>query len=108
MDADGAWRTLPRDRIARSVSRNAAGITCLTIVYGVAIFLLTGLRGGYVPFPLLALAQGAWYFRQAGVVARWLAFQPEAVPEPPAPEEWSREPDDYLPPLARGLDAGGE
>jgi cytochrome bd-type quinol oxidase subunit 2 len=94
---------LPRYAIARSVCRNAAGIASLTVIYGVAVFLLTGLRGGFLVFPLLALLQIAWYFRQAGVIAGWLAFQQEPAPEHPAPLPWSREPADYCPPLARGL-----
>ena len=57
----------------------------------------------FLVFPLLALLQIAWYFRQAGVIARWLAFQQEPAPERPAALPWSREPTDYCPPLARGL-----
>lgn len=94
---------LPRHAVAASVSRNAAGIASLTVIYGAAVFLLTGLRGGFLVFPLLTLLQIAWYFRQAGVIARWLSFQPEPAPERPKPAAWSREPVDYCPPLARGL-----
>lgn len=94
---------MPRRAIAASVSRNAAAIASLTVIYGLAVFLLTGMRGGFVLFPLLALAQGAWYYRQAGVIAQWLSFQPEPEPERPPRPPWSREPADYCPPLARGL-----
>ena len=86
-----------------SLSRNAAGMVIWTFVYGLSAFAVTGERGGFWLFPVLCLLQGAWYFRQIGEVARWLAFQPVAADQEDAPAVWRREPDDYCPPIARGL-----
>ena len=93
---------MPADEVVRLLSKNAAGMTLLTLVYGVASFYVTGQRGGFWLFPLVALAQGAWYFRQVGQVAKWMDFQPEIEPEKRkrAPV-WRREPPDYSPPLGR-------
>jgi hypothetical protein len=93
----------PRSRVTEFVARTAASMTFLTLVYGLASLGVTGQRGGFWLFPVLALAQGAWYYRQVGEIAGWIGFQPEAM-ETEAPRGvWKREPVDYCPPLARGL-----
>jgi hypothetical protein len=66
--ADARPPGAPRADALSSVAWNAAGIASLTLVYGVAAFALTGLRGGLWLFVVLELLQGAWYFRQVGVV----------------------------------------
>ena len=85
----------------RTVARNAAGMVVLTLVYGGASFYVTGQRGGYWLFALLAVAQGAWYYRQVGQVAKWLVQQPEPVPRKDQAAAWQPEPPDYSPPLGR-------
>jgi hypothetical protein len=96
---------MDRASIVAMVARNAAGMVALTVVYGLACTGLTGERGGFWLFALLAVAQGAYYYRQTGLIARWLALQPEPAPDKRT-GEWNREPPDYSPPLARGLDGG--
>jgi len=93
----------PRDRILTSVARNAAFMVILTLVYGLAAFWITGQRGGFWLFPLLAVAQLAWYYRQVGQIASWLRFQPDVEKAEGPAHVWKREPPDYCPPLARGL-----
>jgi hypothetical protein len=100
-DRDARVATMTHERVITSLSRNAAGAALLTLIYGTASFVVTGQRGGYWLFPVICLLQGAWYFREIGRVARWLAFQPQAQGDIPA--QWEREPPDYCPPLARGL-----
>jgi hypothetical protein len=105
MRTDPKVARMDRPSVAALVARNAAGMIALTVVYGLAAAGITGERGGFWLFALLAVAQGAYYYRESGVIARWLELQPE-----PAPEvrrgEWNREPPDYCPPLARGLEGG--
>ena len=101
-DRDPKIAAMTHDRVIASLSRNAAGMVLLTLIYGVASFAVTGQRGGYWLFPVICLAQGAWYFREVGRVARWLTFQPE-VRSGVVPTVWEREPPDYCPPLARAL-----
>jgi len=96
---------MSRRALIASVARNAAGMVLLTLVYGLAAFGVTGERGGFWPFVALAVAQGAWYYREVGAVARWLGFQPEPVEEQAGAHVWRREPHDYCPPLVRGLSA---
>ncbi|MGH2693719.1 MAG: hypothetical protein ACRDJJ_02775 [Actinomycetota bacterium] len=94
---------MPRDRILTTVARNAAFMVSLTLVYGLAAFWITGERGGFWLFPLLAIAQLAWYYRQVGQIASWLVFQPDVERTEGPAHVWPREPPDYCPPLARGL-----
>lgn len=101
-DKDQKVAAMPRGRIASLVARNAAFMVVLTLVYGIAALAITGQRGGFWLFVVIAVAQGAWYYRQAGEVGRWLFFQP-AVESQERRGEWRREPVDYCPPLARGL-----
>lgn len=70
---------MTRDELLRSISRHAATIAALTLVYGLSAFLITGERDAYWLFPFLLLAQIAIYYRQVGVIESWLSFQPEFV-----------------------------
>ena len=94
---------MTRAQVVTALSRNAAGMTLLTLVYGLAAFGVTGQRGGFWLFPLMCLFQGAWYFREIGAVSRWLGFQPDTAIEVVPDAVWRREPPDYTPPIARGL-----
>lgn len=102
-DKDPKLAAKPRTQLVAIVARTAASMTFFTVLYGLAAFGVSGQRGGFWLFPLLAAAQGAWYYRQVGQVAEWLGFQPEAASDAPARGLWQREPPDYCPPLARGL-----
>lgn len=99
-DSRVAAPTTPR--VISLLSRNAAFMALLTLVYGLAAFAVTGQRGGFWLFPLVALFQGAWYYRQVGEVARWLSRQIERDESSDAgrPSDSSSR---YCPPLARGL-----
>ena len=101
--ADPKVARMSRSALVRSLARNAAAMVFWTIAYGIAAFAVTGQRGGFWFFPLLALFQGAWYYRQTGEVARWVGFQPEPEPDRGSGPVWRREPPDYTPPLLRGL-----
>lgn len=90
-------------QVVGTVARTAASMTFFTVIYGLAAFGVSGQRGGFWLFPLLALAQGAWYYRQVGEIGTWIGFQPEARSEATPRGIWQREPADYCPPLARGL-----
>ncbi|MQB01221.1 MAG: hypothetical protein GEU78_13170 [Actinobacteria bacterium] len=90
-----------RDRLASTVAWVAAGMVGLTLAYGVATFVLTGLRAGFWAFLALIVAQGLWYYRLAGDAARWLGRRP--APPAPLKPAWERGDADYTPPLARGL-----
>jgi hypothetical protein len=93
----------PRAKLVGIVARTAASMILMTLVYGLAAFGISGQRGGFWLFPVLAVAQGAWYYRQVGQIGRWMGFQPESGASNPARAMWQREPADYCPPLARGL-----
>ena len=93
----------PRSQLVGTVARNAAWMTFFTMLYGLAAFGVSGQRGGFWLFPVLAVAQGAWYYRQVGQIGSWMGFQPEAGSDGPARGVWEREPPDYCPPLVRGL-----
>ena len=92
---------LTRAALLTSLARTAAGAIVLTLIYGIAAFSATGFRAGFWLFVGLAVAQGAWYFRETGQIGRWLAFQPET--RAAAVTEWIAAPADYCPPIARGL-----
>lgn len=102
---DPKLAAMSRAKLTGIVARTAASMVLFTLIYGIAAFLVGGQRGGFWLFPLLALAQGAWYYRQVGQVAKWMGFQPEAEPHQPGRGAFQREPDDYCPPLVRGLRA---
>lgn len=94
---------MPHEKLIASLARNAAGMVFLTLIYGVASVAISGLRGGFWLFPMLAIAQGAWYYREIGQIARWNAFQPEHVEEDRDHAPWDPHPVDYIPAIARGL-----
>lgn len=100
---DAKVAAMTRAQVVTALSRNAAGMTLLTLIYGLAAFAVTGQRGGFWLFPLLCVLQGAWYFREIGAVSRWLGFQPDTAVEVAPDAVWRREPPDYTPPIARGL-----
>lgn len=100
---DPKLAAMSRARLTGIVARTAASMVLFTLIYGVAAFLVGGQRGGFWLFPLLAVAQGTWYYRQVGQIARWMGFQPEAEVHRPGRGAFEREPDDYCPPLVRGL-----
>lgn len=100
---DPKLATKSRAQLVGIVARTAASMTLFTLLYGLAAFGVSGQRGGFWLFPLLALAQGTWYYRQVGQIGSWMGFQPEAGSDAPPRGLWQREPPDYCPPLARGL-----
>lgn len=102
-ERDQRFAQMPHERVVSSLSRNAAGMVVLTLIYGLATIAVSGLRGGFWLFPLLALAQAAWYYRELGQIARWKAFQPAPVEESRERGRWTPHDSDYVPPLTRGL-----
>ncbi|MEA2433442.1 MAG: hypothetical protein QOG54_899 [Actinomycetota bacterium] len=94
---------LLREDLISTVARTAAAQVFFTVIYGVAAFIVTGQRGGFWLFPLIAVAQAAWYYRQVGVIGHWLGFQPATMESQTPRSAWEREPPDYCPPIARGL-----
>ncbi|MGH2756571.1 MAG: hypothetical protein ACRDI3_02145 [Actinomycetota bacterium] len=94
---------MPHTRVISSLSRNAAGMVALTLFYGLATMAVSGLRGGFWLFPLLAVAQGGWYYREIGEIARWKSFQPEPEEEERDVKPWQPNPAGHVPALARGL-----
>lgn len=100
---DPKLAALPRARVVGLVARTAAAMLLFTLFYGLAAFVVGGQRGGFWLFPVIGVAQGAWYYRQVGQIAKWLGFQPEPVSHEPGRGAWQREPPDYCPPLARAL-----
>jgi hypothetical protein len=101
-ESDRRIAAMSHSRLVTSLARTAAAMVILTVAYGLASLFITGERGGFWVFPLVGVAQAAWYLRQLGDIERWLGFQPEPVLERPR-AEWTREPPDYVPPLVRGL-----
>lgn len=99
---DSRIATLGASQVISLLSRNAAFLALLTLVYGLAAFAVTGQRGGFWLFPLIALLQGAWYYRQVAEVGRWLSLQaePDEASDAGSPSDSSSR---YCPPLARGL-----
>lgn len=101
--SDPKLAELPRTKLISVIARTAASMTAFTLAYGIAAFVVGGQRGGFWLFPVIAVAQGAWYYREVGQVAGWLGFQREHVSDDPSRGLWVREPADYCPPIARGL-----
>lgn len=102
-EKDPRLEAMAAPQLLRSMSRTAAAMVAMTLVYGTSALLLTGERGGFWLFPLLAAAQGGWYLRALGVVRDWLIFQPAASSDDGLAYVWRREPPDYCPTIARGL-----
>jgi hypothetical protein len=102
-EEDPKIAALPLEQILTTLARTAAAQVFFTFIYGLAAFIVTGQRGGFWLFPLVAIAQAAWYYRQVGVIARWLGFQPKSMQKKNGTSAWDREPPDYCPPIARGL-----
>jgi hypothetical protein len=102
LESDPRLGEMSKTQIAASLARAAAGMAMLTLLYGLSALFIGGQRGGFWLFVVLTVAQQAWYFRQAGVIAQWLEFQPEPTPQR-IRDIWRREPPDYCPPLTRGL-----
>lgn len=94
--------TLTGARLISSMSRTAAVLVTFTLVYGLASIWLTGQRGGFWLFPVLAVAQLAWYYRAIGEVARWEQHQ-QPAPAKTDPQPWPPPLVDHCPPIARGL-----
>jgi hypothetical protein len=84
-----------------SIERNAAGIALITLLYGLAVIGLTGRRGSFWLFALIAVAQGAWYLRAVRAIAEWLGRQMTTTHR--KEHTLPRVPDDYCPPLVRSL-----
>lgn len=103
-ERDARLADMAHPEVISSLARNAAGMVALTIVYGLATLAVSGLRGGFWLFPLLAFAQGGWYYRAIGEIAQWKTFQPEPVDQDRGPRAWNPYPADYVPALARYLD----
>jgi hypothetical protein len=100
--ADPRTAAMTGEETVRSLARTGAGMVVLTLVYGVASFYVSGQRGGFWLFVLVAVAQGAWYYRQVGQVAKWAMQQPDVDPKAQLrPPSWQPEPPDYSPPLGR-------
>jgi hypothetical protein len=102
IERDPKLAEMSKDQIAFSLGRAAAGMACLTLLYGLSAVFIGGQRTGFWLFVVLTLIQLAWYFRQTGVLSQWLEFQPEPTPHR-IRDVWRKEPPDYVPPLTRGL-----
>jgi hypothetical protein len=92
-----------RERLFASASRSASFAVLLTLVYGFAAFFITGGRASMWLFVAMTAFQTAWYYRQLGRLATWLELQPGPPPRPPSWAGWKPEPEDYTPPMVRGL-----
>jgi hypothetical protein len=101
-EKDERFARMSKPAVISSLSRNAAALVCFTLIYGLASLVLTAQRGGFWLFPLLAVAQGAWYYREIGEIARWKAFQPD-VTTMARSTGWNPGDPAYCPPIARGL-----
>jgi hypothetical protein len=100
--ADPRSAAMTGEETVRTLARTGAGMVVLTLVYGVASFYVSGQRGGFWLFVVLAVAQGAWNYRQVGQVAKWVMQQPEVdTKRQQRPPSWQPEPPDYSPPLGR-------
>lgn len=80
-ERDGSLGAESPEGVARSVARNAALVPLLTLVYGASTVALTGERGTFWLFLVIALAQLAWYYRAAGEIAGWMSLQQHSALE---------------------------
>ncbi|HWC13780.1 MAG TPA: hypothetical protein VG929_04210 [Actinomycetota bacterium] len=106
-EKDPSLARLPKDRVVSSLARNAAALVLFTFIYGIASIAITGQRGGFWLFPVLAVAQGAWYYREIGEVAAWKAHQADHVEHDPDQGRWRTTPPDHCPGITRGLISSG-
>ncbi|MDQ3956285.1 MAG: hypothetical protein M3285_12140 [Actinomycetota bacterium] len=102
MDADPRLSLASRQRVLVVVTRTAAGMILLTLVYGFVAFWFTGQRGGFWLFAFIAVVQLLWYLRQVSSIAGYLDWQKDPVAAP-ADDGWHLPSPDYSPPIARGL-----
>lgn len=102
-ERDPRFAALSKPDVISSLARNAAALVVFTIVYGIASILITGQRGGFWLFPTLAIAQGAWYYREIGQIASWTALKSDPDRTTAQHGAWPRDPPDYCPPIARAL-----
>ena len=98
------FAALSKPDVISSLARNAAALVVFTIVYGIASILITGQLGGFWLFPTLAIAQGAWYYRELGQIASWTALETDPDRIVAQHGAWPRDPPDYCPPIARALE----
>ena len=103
MDADPRFSTASRQRVLTVVTRTAAGMILLTLLYGLVAFWFTGQRGGFWLFAFIGVVQLLWYLRQVGSIAAYLDWQRDPAPVAAEDDGWRPPPPDYLPPIARGL-----
>ncbi len=104
LERGGVLENVEDEGVVTRLARTAALMVVLTVVYGIASVAITGERGGFWLFTVVALAQGAWYYREVGVVAGWLGQRGDAARE--LAPTWTGAPQDYVPPLARSLIQG--
>lgn len=100
---DGRLAPLSSERFISSLSRTAVLFVTITLLYGLASIWLTAQRGGFWLFPVLAVAQLAWYYRSIGEIAAWEGRQPAVTHTEGKPQPWPRAVPDYCPPITRGL-----
>ena len=103
-ERDPRFAALSKPDVISSLARNAAALVVFTIVYGIASILITGQLGGFWLFPMLAIAQGAWYYRELGQIASWTALETDPDKAVAQHGAWPRDPPDYCPPIARALE----
>lgn len=103
LQKDQKLARMSRAKVTSTIARTAATMLIFTLAYGIAAFVVTGQRGGFWLFPVVAIGQGLWYYREVGQIARWMGFRNEPEHLDATRGLWTREPADYCPPIARGL-----
>ena len=102
MDADPRLSLASRQRVLTVVTRTAAGMILLTLVYGFVAFWFTGQRGGFWLFAFIGVVQLLWYLHQVNSIAGYLEWQKDPVAAP-TDDGWHLPSADYSPPIVRGL-----